>query len=74
MELKDFLRLVVPDAETLCVAKQLEKGFSQFPVTGVENAAKLSLFLDGQQSNVFFALASFKERHNNEFGKERVAR
>ena len=74
MDTKQFLELVTPDG-LLCIAKKMEpKGYSQIPVRSHEDAAKVALHLDAKGETVFFALASFKETHLNDFQQERVKR
>jgi len=69
-----FLELVTPSG-LLCIAKKMEpKGYSQIPVRSHEDAAKVALHLDSKGETVFFALASFKETHQNDFQQERVRR
>jgi hypothetical protein len=71
---KQFLELITPNG-LLCIAKKMEpKGYSQIPVRSHEDAAKVALHLDAKGETVFFALASFKETHLNDFQQERVKR
>jgi len=74
VDTKQFLELVTPSG-ILCIAKKMEpKGYSQIPVHTHEDAAKVALHLDSKGETVFFALASFKEIHLNDFKQERVKR
>ena len=74
MDTKQFLELVTP-AGLLCIAKKMEpKGYSQIPCRSHDDAAKAALHLDSKGETVFFALASFKETHLNDFKQERVKR
>lgn len=74
MDTRQFLELITPSG-LLCIAKKMEpKGYSQLPVRSHEDAAKVALHLDAKGETVFFALASFKETHLNDFQQERVKR
>ena len=74
MNTEQFLKLVTPEG-ILCIAKKMEpKGYSQIPVRTHEDAAKVALHLDSKGETVFYALASFKETHLNDYQQERVKR
>lgn len=74
MDTKEFLELITPNG-LLCIAKKMEpKGYSQLPVRNHADAAKVALHLDAHGETVFFALASFKETHLNDFQQQRVKR
>lgn len=53
---------------------QTDVGFMQMPATTIDDAVRLAEWVDKQQKNSYFALATFKEEYKNEKGKRRIKR
>jgi hypothetical protein len=73
MELRDFLKLVTADG-LRCVMVKYEVGVSNMPAKTIDHAVQLIETADSRGKDVYFALASFKDTKQNNYGKVRVPR
>ena len=73
MDTREFLQLVTPDG-LRCITLKGDKGLVQMPARTAEEAERLITWVDGQERDCHFALASFREEFVNDNGKRRVRR